>query len=85
MPRIKKSLTVKEVNALPDGRHAVGGVKGLTVEKRDGKMDVRVSFFRTFRSPRNRNFPHSFQLSNFGSQRSFFRTLQPSGLEIRLD
>ena len=38
MPRIKKSLTVKEVNALPDGRHAVGGVKGLTVEKRDGKI-----------------------------------------------
>lgn len=51
----------------------------------DVRMDVRVSFFRTFRSPRNRNFPHSFQLSNFGSQRSFFRTLQPSGLEIRLD
>ena len=38
MPRIKKALTVKEVNALPDGRHAVGGVKGLTVEKRDGKI-----------------------------------------------
>lgn len=38
MPRIKKSFTVKEVNALPDGRHAVGGVKGLTVEKRDGKI-----------------------------------------------
>lgn len=38
MPGIKKSLTVKEVNALPDGRHAVGGVKGLTVEKRDGKI-----------------------------------------------
>lgn len=38
MPRIKKSLTVKEVNALPDGRHAVGGVKGLTVEKREGKI-----------------------------------------------
>lgn len=34
----KKALTVKEVNALPDGRHAVGGVKGLTVEKRDGKI-----------------------------------------------
>ena len=38
MPRIKKALTVKEVNALPDGRYAVGGVKGLTVEKRDGKI-----------------------------------------------
>ena len=38
MPRIKNALTVKEVNALPDGRHAVGGVKGLTVEKRDGKI-----------------------------------------------
>lgn len=38
MPRIKKALTVKEVNALLDGRHAVGGVKGLTVEKRDGKI-----------------------------------------------
>lgn len=45
MPRIKKSLTVKEVNALPDGRHAVGGVKGLTVEKRDGKItDYRLRY-----------------------------------------
>ena len=57
----------------------------LTEFHPDVRMDVRVSFFRTFRSPRNRNFLHSFQLSNFGSQRSFFRTLQPSGLEIRLD
>ena len=38
MPRIKKPLTVKELNALPDGRHAVGGVRGLTVEKRAGKI-----------------------------------------------
>lgn len=34
----KKPLTVKEVNALPGGRYAVGSVKGLTVEKRDGKI-----------------------------------------------
>lgn len=47
MPRIKKSLTVKEVNALPDGRHAVGGVKGLTVEKKAGKITgYRLRYFK---------------------------------------
>lgn len=56
MPRIKKALTVKEVNALPDGRHAVGGVKGLTVEKRDGKMNIRVLLFLAFRGSLRRNF-----------------------------
>lgn len=47
MPRIKKPLTVKELNALPDGRHAVGGVKGLTVEKRSGKITgYRLRYFK---------------------------------------
>ena len=47
MPRIKKALTVKEVNALPDGRHAVGGVKGLTVEKKAGKITgYRLRYFK---------------------------------------
>lgn len=47
MPRIKKPLTVKELNALPDGRHAVGGVKGLTVEKRAGKITgYRLRYFK---------------------------------------
>lgn len=47
MPRIKKPLTVKELNALPDGRHAVGGVRGLTVEKRAGKITgYRLRYFK---------------------------------------
>lgn len=47
MPRIKKPLTVKELNALPDGRHAVGGVRGLTVEKRAGKIaGYRLRYFK---------------------------------------
>lgn len=47
MPRIKRPLTVKELNALPDGRHAVGGVRGLTVEKRAGKITgYRLRYFK---------------------------------------
>lgn len=47
MPRIKKPLTVKELNALPDGRHAVGGVRGLTVEKKAGKITgYRLRYFK---------------------------------------
>lgn len=38
MPKRTKLLTVKEINALPDGRSAVGGVTGLYVEKNEGRI-----------------------------------------------
>ena len=50
---MNKTLTHKEIQALPDGTHAIGGVKGLYVRKRaaqtqyflrwkkDGKQQTR--------------------------------------------
>ncbi len=51
MPKRTIPLTVKEIKKLPDGRHAVGGVPNLYIDKKNGL--ISFWFLRDQKNPKN--------------------------------
>lgn len=55
MPKEIKPLTKTEINKLPDGRFAVGGVRGLYVQKYNGKVSCWI--LRDRKNGKNQYYP----------------------------
>ncbi len=55
MPRIIKPLTKTDIKNKPDGRHAVGGVSGLCVQKHHGRISCWI--LRDRRTGKNQYYP----------------------------